>query len=114
MQQDWRDALSALSSQLPEDNGCERVPEAETETNETHRQKGFVHIALERKGRAGKTATILYGFTISDAEIEQLAATLKQKLGCGGSVSGGEILLQGDRQNQIKPLLQQLGYKLKP
>lgn len=108
---DWHDALSALSSQFePLQPETEAVQEpAVTEEKQT----APLHIALERKGRAGKTATIVYGFTISDERIDQVAASLKRSLGCGGSSRGGEILLQGDRQSQLRPLLAALGFKVK-
>lgn len=113
MQQDWRDVLGALSSQLPEDSGDSFPETVVADSSTDKKQTGFVNIALERKGRAGKTATILYGFTVADSEIERIAAELKRSLGCGGSVRGGEILLQGDRQAQVKPILKKMGFKTK-
>lgn len=64
-----------------------------------------VKIQVEKKGRAGKTATILYGFTCSDAEIVELAQRLKRSLGVGGSVRDGEILIQGNHADKIRKLL---------
>ena len=70
-----------------------------------------LRIRLETKHRAGKKATIIYGFEGSDNELEVLAKQLKTKLGVGGSVKDGEIIIQGDYVQKTKDLLIQLGYK---
>ena len=46
-----------------------------------------------------------------DEEVAALAATLKQRLGTGGSSRGGEILIQGDKRRPVLDLLVSLGYK---
>lgn len=92
---DWKDTLKNLqtSGTLPE--GPETLSETPAEEKpQTH--KGKLHIAIEKKGRGGKTATIIYGFNGSDEELQELASTLRHRLGTGGSARGGEILLQGD------------------
>lgn len=68
-------------------------------------------IILEKKGRGGKKATIITGFTGSDSELAELASALKRKLATGGSARGGEILIQGDRRNDVLATLNSLGYK---
>lgn len=68
---------------------------------------------MEKKGRAGKTATIISGFDMPQGELESLAAKLKQRLGAGGSARGGEILIQGDRRKDIASYLRSLGYDAK-
>lgn len=112
--QDWRETLGALSSIL---GGCDEKPEAtgnEAQTPETQSaQTGTLHIALERKGRAGKTATIVFGFTIDDHSLNEIASELKRAIGCGGSARGGEILLQGDRIEAVKSFLTDKGFKVK-
>ena len=47
---------------------------------------------FSNKGRAGKTVTILKGFSGSPSEIKNLAKTLKNKVGVGGSIKNGEII----------------------
>jgi translation initiation factor 1 len=73
--------------------------------------KQVLRVRLETKQRAGKKATIIAGFEGSDAELEVLSKTLKTKLGVGGSVKDGEILIQGDYVQKAKLLLMSLGYK---
>ena len=107
---DWKDALFALRGNLDEpsaeeNNAEEKAPEA--------LQKTPLIITIDRKGRNGKTATIIEGFTLSQPEVEDIARKLKQKLGVGGSVRDGEILIQGDHKENVKKFLSSLNFKTK-
>ena len=66
---------------------------------------------LDKKGRKGKAATIVCGFTCPDSEVDTMAARLKQRLGVGGSSRGGEILIQGDKRREVLDALTAMGYK---
>lgn len=109
---DWTARLAALKMQM---NGGaepqEETPVQESPASESTPQKGRLDIVLERKGRGGKTATIVCGFTMDDAEVEALASDLKRSLGTGGSARGGEILVQGDRRNDVLRFLSGRGFK---
>lgn len=107
---DWKDALSSLRGELPEGENNEQQTSTEAGTKE--KKRGKLHIVIERKGRKGKTATIIEGFEETDAEIEEIARELKQKIGTGGSARGGEILLQGDWRERATELLKAKGYKI--
>lgn len=111
MATDWKDALNALktSGNIPVDD----TPEPEPAQKNTGVQKTPLHVLIDKKGRKGKTATIIDGFTCSDSQLEETAKTLKQRLGTGGSARGGEILIQGDHKNDVIAILQSLGYKTK-
>ena len=113
-QQDWRDALGSLADTFP-NNDADGTADANADTDAVLEpsQTTPVHIALERKGRAGKMATILFGFTIPEDDIKELAAEIKRALGCGGSARGGEILIQGDRVDDCRRMLSEKGYKVK-
>lgn len=112
--QDWKDALAALTG-LPEDNGTDNPLETISEVTEkadSKKKLPKLQFFYEKKGRAGKPATIITGFSgMSDAEIADIARRLKQMMGCGGSERGGEILLQGDRREKAREILKQLGFK---
>lgn len=112
-QQDWRDALAGLAAGLPDDDKDAVAEAAEDSSDGGATQTTPVHIALERKGRGGKTATIIFGLTIGDDALRDLAADLKRSLGTGGSARGGEILIQGDRVDDCRKLLISRGYKIK-
>ena len=107
---DWRASLGAL---LSGDEPVAESPAAGDEPAATPAAAGQLRVSVERKGRGGKTATIVYGFadTWPEAGIEELAATLKRRLGTGGSARGGEILIQGDRAAAVADALRSLGYK---
>lgn len=110
MNQDLQSVLQAFLRQnpdLPESNPSEASDVSASVVKPAMR----LDIVLERKGRAGKTATIISGFDGTDTDLQQLASTVKRTLGTGGSARGGEILIQGDRRDDIFHLLTKLGYK---
>lgn len=103
----WQDILQSLRAggSLPEGEEVAAVADVKTAA------KGKLTIAIEKKGRGGKTATIVSGFTEPHEEVAALAAQLKSKLGTGGSSRGGEILIQGDRREQVREFLTKVGYR---
>lgn len=109
---DWKEALIAKSREM----GIEsEATSPETTTEDTPQDplplSDKLHIIMERKGRAGKTATIIDGFTCSAEQLKQIATRLKQSLGTGGSTRGSQILIQGDRRDDIRAMLLGMGYK---
>jgi translation initiation factor 1 len=104
---DWKDVLAGISVPEGEENND---AEPNQEAPQPKKPKGFGNIKVveEKKGRKGKTATILYGFTCDDEELQQIAKRLKQSLGIGGSARGGEILLQGAVREKAMALLKEL------
>ena len=74
---------------------------------------GIVRISRQTKGRAGKPVSIVTGLPLAAPELKTLAKTLKAKCGVGGSVNGSEILIQGDKREQIRDHLESQGYKVK-
>ena len=105
---DWKDTLASLTG-LPEGD----MPEEKEEKSVPVSRKGTLHVLMEKKGRGGKTATIIEGFEISDEEIDDIARTLRKRLGTGGSSRGGEILIQGDRRQDVAAILREMGFKVK-
>jgi translation initiation factor 1 len=72
---------------------------------------GAMKVRREKQGRAGKTVTTLFEFQASDRQREELAKELKKFLGCGGTVKGNVIEIQGDQLQKIMGKLSALGYK---
>lgn len=63
----------------------------------------------EKKGRGGKTVTRIQGLELSARALEALASDLKRGLGCGATLEGGDILLQGDLTERAAELLRKKG-----
>lgn len=70
-------------------------------------------IQLDRKGRKGKSVTLIQGLTLSTSQLDLLAKTLKGALGSGGTVKDGQIEIQGDHRAKVVELLQKQGYRTK-
>ena len=80
----------------------------ETEILPKNQQK--LRLSMERAGRGGKTVTLVKGFVGSEEDINALCKLLKQKCGVGGSVKGGEIIIQGDHRQRLVEILKNEGY----
>ncbi len=74
---------------------------------------GVVRIAIERAGRKGKPVTTIHGLPGDDAALAQLAKTLKQLAGSGGTVRDGVIELQGDHRQRVAAHLTAAGHTVK-
>jgi len=72
-----------------------------------------ISVGRETKGRAGKGVTTLFDIPLSAEEIKDLAQTIKQKCGTGGTVKDGRIEIQGDQRERIVAELEKLGYQVK-
>ncbi len=108
---DWKDLLSikVANGELPPAENSDNTIWHEKETQ----KKDILKVLIDRKGRKGKTATIVEGFSCGDSELRDIAASLKSRLGTGGSARGGEILIQGDHCEDTRKFLQEMGYKVK-
>ncbi len=72
-----------------------------------------VRVQASRKGRKGKTVTVINGFQASADTLAALLKQLKAQCGAGGTVKENEIEIQGDHAQKIVQILVQLGYKAK-
>lgn len=70
-------------------------------------------LRMEKKGRGGKTVTVVYGLPRNDAFLKELSQELKRACGTGGAVSDGEIELQGDLRDRVRDVLASKGYVVK-
>jgi translation initiation factor 1 len=74
---------------------------------------GIVRLMRETKGRKGKGVTLIAGLPLEKEELKQMATSLKQKCGSGGSLKNGIIEIQGDHRDVLEKQLGRLGYKVK-
>lgn len=74
---------------------------------------GIVRLHRQTKGRNGKPVTLVKGLPLTDADLKKVAKELKNKCGVGGSIEGTDILIQGDKREIIKPLLEARGFTVK-
>ncbi|HAU5566721.1 translation initiation factor Sui1 [Pantoea sp. BL1] len=74
---------------------------------------GIVRIQRQTSGRKGKGVCLITGIDLDDDALTKLAAELKKKCGCGGSLKDGVIEIQGDKRDLLKALLEAKGMKVK-
>ena len=70
-------------------------------------------VRLDRKGRSGKSVTVIEGLRIPQKEREALLKQLKAKLGTGGTVKDTCLEIQGDHRDALMAALEKLGYPTK-
>lgn len=76
-------------------------------------QRQNLKIQASRKGRKGKTVTVISEFQTTEENLNQLLKQLKTQCGCGGTIKDNTIEIQGDHREKIMQLLLQSGYKAK-
>jgi translation initiation factor 1 len=76
-----------------------------------HQQTAY--IKRDRKGRAGKTVTVIYGLQHTPAAFKELLVALKETCGAGGTLKENELEIQGDQREKVAAKLKALGYKVK-
>ena len=69
-----------------------------------------VTIRLERKGRGGKSVTVIEGLKMPQKEREALLKILKMKLGTGGTVKETSLEIQGNHCECLMEELEKKGY----
>ncbi|MCC6131078.1 MAG: stress response translation initiation inhibitor YciH [Acidobacteria bacterium] len=70
-------------------------------------------LRLEKKGRGGKSVTVIDGLPNNEAFLEDLAKELKKACGSGGAVKDGTVEIQGDHREKLRVLLSSKGYTVK-
>ena len=77
------------------------------------RGDGIVRVSRDKKGRRGKTVTVVTGLPGSAAALAEVATTLKRLCGSGGTVSGDTVEIQGDHRDRVVAKLTELGHRVK-
>jgi translation initiation factor 1 len=101
-------ALGDASAPPADPAPTQAAPEAEAEVAPPARAV----VRRERKGRGGKTVTVISHLDLPADALESWCAMLRKKAGCGGAVEDGElIVLQGDQRDRVSTLLSEMGVK---
>jgi translation initiation factor 1 len=111
-------ALGSLASKPPQPAMPAAPPAAQPPKNPAAAVPALqgntpVRVGRERKGRGGKTVSIITGVMSREAGQQALLKLLKGKLGTGGTLEDGAIIIQGDHRERIVEILNELGYKAK-
>ncbi|NJD55624.1 MAG: translation initiation factor [Nitrospirae bacterium] len=72
-----------------------------------------VTVRLDRKGRGGKSVTVVEGIQLPERQQEALLKRLKSGLGTGGTLRDYALEVQGDHREAVMALLEAMGYKPK-
>jgi len=67
-------------------------------------------LRLEKKGRGGKSVTVVAGLPRNQAFLAGLAAELKRACGTGGTAGDETVEIQGDQRERLRPLLAAKGW----
>src|SRR5471032_2705574 len=70
-------------------------------------------LRMEKKGRGGKTVTVVDGLPRNAALLKALSQELKRVCGTGGAVADGAVELQGDLRERVREVLLTKGYIVK-
>jgi translation initiation factor 1 len=72
-------------------------------------QQATLVLRCERKGRGGKTVTLIEGLQLSPTHMEELAKKIRTSLGCGAHVEENHIVIQGDHRERTETVLRKAG-----
>ncbi|QCX52409.1 translation initiation factor [Elizabethkingia sp. JS20170427COW] len=80
---------------------------------EEFKQKEALICKYEKKGRNGKPVTLIEGYEGDEEGLKTISKNIKTKLGIGGSVKDGIIIIQGDNRDKVMNILHDMGFKTK-
>ncbi len=69
-------------------------------------------VKVIKEKRRASYVTIILNLNQEEFQLKSLCSTLKQKLGCGGSIKDGRIELQGDQIQIVKAYLKEIGIRI--
>jgi translation initiation factor 1 len=70
-------------------------------------------LRLEKKGRGGKTVTVVYDLPRNAPFLKDLSQELKRSCGTGGTVVEDTVELQGDLRDRVREFLEKKGFTVK-
>ena len=70
-------------------------------------------LRMEKKGRGGKTVTVVYDLPNNAAFLKELAGELKRACGTGGAHVDDTVEIQGDLRDRVRDVLVKKGWTVK-
>ena len=70
-------------------------------------------LRMEKKGRGGKTVTVVDGLPQNPIFLKDLCQELKRACGTGGTVIEGTVEIQGDLRERVRECLLKKGFAVK-
>ena len=70
-------------------------------------------LRMEKKGRGGKTVTVVYDLPNNATFLKELSQELKRACGTGGAVAENTVELQGDLRDRVRDHLMKKGWQVK-
>ena len=64
-----------------------------------------ITLRRERKGRGGKTVTVVSGLRLDARRLDSVARALRRALGAGATIDDGTIIVQGDLVTRVQTWL---------
>ena len=71
-----------------------------------------IRLHLDRK-KGGKIVTVIKGFDKTDDRLKNLTKRIKRECASGGSIKNNEIIIQGNKRDVVKIILEEEGFKPK-
>jgi translation initiation factor 1 len=68
---------------------------------------------MEKKGRGGKTVTVVYDLPHNQAFLKDLVGELKRACGSGGAVVENAVEIQGEQRDRVREVLLKKGWTVK-
>ena len=90
------------------------APPPKTGPAATNWKPGRVVLRRERAHRGGKTVIVIDGFAthLPASFIERVAKTVRAACGCGGTVKGRSVEIQGDQPGKVRSALEAEGFQV--
>lgn len=106
----FHEALARLRDQLPAGASTPPPPSSEP-ARASHSTPARAVVRIDRKGRRGKEATVVDKLDLTPDALLDWLDDLKRSLGCGGSLEGEAIVLQGDQRDRVRRWLEARGVR---
>jgi predicted translation initiation factor SUI1 len=105
-------SLASALGEVLESAATDATPPAPVERRATPKREGLrgkIVVRREKKGRGGRTATLIEGILLEPAALQELTVRLKKSLACGGTLEGTTIVLTGAQTDRVRTWLQEQG-----